>query len=148
MNDSVAVFIRNESPHPLPAYQSEHAAGMDLHAFLKEEKIIFPNGRTLIPTGLYMALPEGFQAEIRPRSGLAYYSGITVLNSPGTIDADYRGEINVLLINLSDQHYTIKDGDRVAQLIITSYRQVIWHPTKTLPNSLRGKKGFGSSGNN
>jgi dUTP pyrophosphatase len=117
------VSIINKSNNPLPAYQTKQAAGVDLCAFLEEEIVLKPMERKLVGTGLYMALPEGFEAMIRPRSGMAFKHGITVINSPGTIDADYRGEIKIALINLSKEIFTIKNGDRVAQMVINKYEQ-------------------------
>ncbi|MEM9737581.1 MAG: dUTP diphosphatase [Bacteroidota bacterium] len=140
------VTVRNESRSPLPEYKTSHAAGMDISAFLRQPVSLAPGERKLIGTGIYMALPSGFEAQIRSRSGLAYHNGIIVLNSPGTIDADYRGEIKVLLINVSDQVFIIQDGDRIAQLVVVPYTRVAWLPTKVLPDSSRGAKGFGSTG--
>lgn len=140
------VKIRNESNNPLPAYQTSHSAGMDLHAFVEEEIHLSPGDRMLIPTGLFIELPEGFEAQIRPRSGLALKYGITVLNSPGTIDADYRGEIKVLLINHSKEAFSIKSGDRIAQMIVAKHETVRWEQGKDLSETERGAGGYGSSG--
>ncbi len=143
---SVSVKIINQSPHALPAYQTIHAAGMDLRANLTEAILLTPGQRTLIPTGLYIELPEGYEAQIRPRSGLALKHGITVLNSPGTIDADYRGEIMVLLINHSDTLFSIENGERIAQMIVSPYQQVQWQPVESLTETTRGTGGYGSTG--
>ncbi|MCX8143390.1 MAG: dUTP diphosphatase [Bacteroidia bacterium] len=140
------VKIINKSKHPLPKYQTDLSAGMDLIANLDQPITLKPLERSLIPTGLFIALPAGYEAQIRPRSGLAFKHGITVLNSPGTIDADYRGEIKVLLINLSNTDFTINDGERIAQMIITSYATVQWQLVEELDNTSRGDGGFGSTG--
>jgi len=136
----------NESSHDLPKYQTHQSAGLDLRAHSKHEIELKPLQRKLIGTGLYIELPAGYEAQIRPRSGLAYKNGITVLNSPGTIDADYRGEIKVLLVNLSDDSYTVSPGDRIAQMIIASYHQVEWQEVIQLEDSERASGGFGSTG--
>ena len=140
------VKIINQSGHALPAYQTAHAAGMDLYALLSEETTLQPLERSLVPTGLFLELPVGYEAQIRPRSGMAYKHGITVLNSPGTIDADYRGEIKVLLVNLSNQAYTIQHGDRVAQMVIAAHERVQWQEVDTLGKTARGSGGYGSTG--
>ena len=140
------VEIINKSKHPLPAYATAQSAGMDLHANLDESITLKPLERKLIPTGLYIALPAGTEAQIRPRSGLAYKEGITVLNSPGTIDADYRGEIRVLLVNLSDKNAEIHDGERIAQMIIAKYESVKFTEVDDLSDTVRGAGGFGSTG--
>jgi dUTP pyrophosphatase len=142
----MTVQIINKSSHPLPAYETLASAGMDLRANLTESVTLNPLERKLIPTGLYIALEEGTEAQVRPRSGLAYKKGITVLNSPGTIDADYRGEIGVLLINLSDQPVVIENGERVAQLVIAKYERISWTETHELSETTRGAGGFGSTG--
>ncbi|MEW6774228.1 MAG: dUTP diphosphatase [Bacteroidota bacterium] len=142
----MAIPIINKSKHPLPQYQTELSAGMDLIANLDNPITLKPLERQLIPTGLYIALPKGYEAQIRPRSGLAYKHGITVLNSPGTIDADYRGEIKVLLINLSDAPFTINDGERIAQMIIAQHAQIEWKLVEQLDETTRGAGGFGSTG--
>jgi dUTP pyrophosphatase len=142
----MTVQIINKSNHPLPAYETLASAGMDLRANLSETVTLLPLERKLIPTGLYIALEEGTEAQVRPRSGLAYKKGITVLNSPGTIDADYRGEIGVLLINLSDQPVVIENGERVAQLVIAKYERISWTETHELSETTRGAGGFGSTG--
>ncbi len=130
----------------LPAYATEHAAGMDLCAAVSADMVIEPGARALIPTGLAMALPEGYEAQIRPRSGLALKHGITVLNSPGTIDADYRGEVQVLLANLGTAPFTVTRGMRIAQMIVAPYTRAAWQETDELPQSARGAGGFGSTG--
>lgn len=140
------ISIINRSHHPLPSYATDQAAGMDLRAYLEEPVTIQPQERKLIPTGLYMALPEGMEAQIRPRSGLAFREGITLLNSPGTIDADYRGELKIILVNLSKNPFVLKDGDRIAQLIIAPYVQASWRLVEKLPKTIRSVKGFGSTG--
>lgn len=138
--------IINKSNNILPAYETELSAGMDLRAFISEEICLKPFQRTLVPTGLYIELQKGFEAQIRPRSGLALKHGITVLNSPGTIDADYRGEIKILLINLSDTEFAIKSGDRIAQMIIAKHEQVIWQNAEELNKTSRGEGGYGHTG--
>jgi len=140
------IQIVNKSPHPLPAYQTTGSAGMDLCAFLSGDVILQPFERKLIPTGLFIALPEGIEAQIRPRSGLAIKKGLTCLNAPGTIDSDYRGEIKVILINLSAEAQTISNGERIAQMVIAAYEKAGWHETDLLPESGRGVGGFGSTG--
>jgi len=138
--------IINRSKHALPAYATGQAAGMDLRANLEEPIQLGPLERAIVPTGLYIALPEGFEAQIRPRSGLAAKQGLTVLNSPGTIDADYRGEIKVILVNLSNSSVQVHDGDRVAQMVIARYEQAHWTEVETLDETMRGAGGFGSTG--
>jgi len=138
--------IVNLSPNPLPIYSTEHSAGMDLRAFLTEPVILKPLERALIPTGLFIEVPEGFEAQVRPRSGLAIKNGITVLNTPGTIDADYRGEVKVILINLSNELFTIQNGDRIAQMVIAKYEKICWKQVEQLSETERGAGGFGSSG--
>ena len=140
------VKIINKSQHPLPAYETNLSAGMDLRANLSEPIILQPMQRALIPTGLYIELPAGTEAQIRPRSGLAFKHGITVLNSPGTIDADYRGEIKVLLINLSQEAFEIKDSERIAQMIISKHETVEWQLVESLNETQRGEGGFGHTG--
>jgi dUTP pyrophosphatase len=140
------IKLRNESNNPLPAYQTELSAGMDLHANLTEAVTLQPGHRTLIPTGLFIELPAGFEAQIRPRSGLALKHGITVLNSPGTIDADYRGEIKVLLINHGQEAFIINHGERIAQMIVAKHETVEWEITSELSDTTRGAGGYGSSG--
>lgn len=141
------IKVINKSEHELPNYQTEASAGMDLRANLLEGNIVLkPLQRVLVPTGLYIELLLGFEAQIRPRSGLAYKHGITVLNSPGTIDADYRGEIKVLLINLSDQPFEIVHGERIAQMIIAQHEQIVWEETTELSDTVRGAGGYGHTG--
>jgi dUTP pyrophosphatase len=144
--DSLIVKIINHSKHSLPAYETIASAGMDLRANISESVELKPLQRSLVPTGLFIELPVGHEAQIRPRSGLAFKNGITVLNSPGTIDADYRGEIKVILVNLSDQPFTINDGERIAQMIISKHERVEWAVAEELMNSDRGAGGFGSTG--
>ncbi len=140
------VSIINKSNNPLPAYQTSQSAGLDLCAFLEEHIELKPMERKLISTGLYMALPEGYEAMIRPRSGMAFKHGITVINSPGTIDADYRGEIKIALINLSKENFTVKSGDRVAQMVVNKYEQVSFKVTDSLNETERGAGGYGHTG--
>lgn len=142
----LSVKIVNTSPHPLPAYATVASAGVDLHADLESPILLKPLERKVIPTGLYMELPIGYEAQVRPRSGLAIKHGITVINSPGTIDADYRGEIKVGLVNLSDATFEIKPGERIAQMIIAKHEQVAWVPVETLSDTDRGAGGFGHTG--
>ena len=138
--------VVNKSKHKLPQYESENAAGLDLRSNSTEKLVLKPLDRALIPTGLFIELPEGYEAQIRPRSGLAYKHGITVLNSPGTIDADYRGEIKVLLVNLSSEPFEIIDGERIAQMIVSKHETVDWNEEQNLTETERGNGGFGSSG--
>lgn len=140
------VKIINKSGHELPGYETNGSAGMDLRASLDKPVVIKPGERTLIKTGLFIALPEGLEAQVRPRSGMALKKGITVLNAPGTIDADYRGEIGVILVNLSDKDFEIEDGDRIAQMVIARYEQIEWKLTQNLDETERGTGGFGSTG--
>ena len=142
----VVVKIVNESGNPLPAYATEGSAGMDLCAHIHESVVLEPLERKLIPTGIFIELPTGYEAQIRPRSGLALKQGITCLNSPGTIDADYRGEIGVILINLSNEMQVIKTGDRIAQMVIAPVTQISWEPAIALTPTNRGAGGFGSTG--
>lgn len=142
------VRITNKSRHALPAYQTIAAAGMDLRADLEAPLTLKPLQRILVPTGLYIELPLGYEAQVRPRSGLAYKHGLTVLNSPGTIDADYRGEIRVLLVNISDEAFVVNDGERIAQLVIARHESVEWMEADALSDTARGAGGFGSSGTN
>lgn len=142
------VEIINHSKHSLPKYETILSAGMDLHANLTESILLQPMDRVLVKTGLHIALPENYEAQIRPRSGLAFKKGITVLNSPGTIDADYRGEIGVILINLSREAFEIKDGERIAQMVIAPYVKADWKEVKNLSETKRGEGGFGSTGKN
>ena len=140
------VQIMKRGHHPLPQYATEQSAGLDLRANLDSPVELKPLERKLIPTGLYMALPKGYEAQVRPRSGLAIKKGITVLNSPGAIDADYRGEICVILINLSDQPFLINDGERIAQMVIARHEQAEWEQVDVLDETERGAGGFGHSG--
>jgi dUTP pyrophosphatase len=140
------VKIINRSHHVLPAYETSASAGMDLRANLDTPILLQPSDTAIVPTGLYMELPVGFEAQIRPRSGLAAKNGITVLNSPGTIDADYRGEIKVILINHGKQAFTINDGERIAQMVVAKHERVVWNTTEQLEESERGVGGFGSTG--
>jgi dUTP pyrophosphatase len=145
-NSTLPVNVINQSKHALPSYQTEHSAGMDLRANLEAPVTLKPLQRALIPTGLFIALPEGHEAQIRPRSGLAYKHGISIVNSPGTIDADYRGEIKVLLVNLSDQDFVVEDGERVAQMVVARYERVEWSEAEALTDTERGAGGYGSTG--
>ena len=140
------VQIINKSHHQLPAYATALSAGMDIRANLSEPVVIKPLERKLIPTGLYIALPEGYEAQMRPRSGLALKHGITLLNTPGTIDADYRGEIGVILVNLSSEPFVVNDGERICQMVIASYQQMEWEPVEVLTETERGEGGFGHTG--
>ena len=145
-NTSMEVRIINKSHHPLPQYATIDSAGMDLRANLEAPIVLQPMERCLVPTGLYIALPRGAEAQVRPRSGLAIKKGITVLNSPGTIDADYRGEVGVILINLSSESFEIQDGERIAQMVVARYEQVEWKAVECLDETERGAGGFGHSG--
>ncbi len=140
------IKIINRSAHVLPSYETAAAAGMDIRACTLQNVTIKPLERQLIPTGLYVELPQGYEAQIRPRSGLAYKHGVTVLNSPGTIDADYRGEIKVLLVNLSNEAFEVKDGDRIAQMIIAKHERAVWEEVKLLNETERGAGGYGHTG--
>jgi len=140
------IKIINKSEHPLPQYETAHAAGMDLRAFIAEDIILKPLQRQLISTGLYIELPVGYEAQIRPRSGLAYKHGISIVNSPGTIDADYRGELKVLLVNLSDTEFKIVNGDRIAQMVIAKHETIDWQAVNELGETLRGEGGYGHTG--
>jgi dUTP pyrophosphatase len=142
----MTIRIVNQSDHPLPAYESEASAGMDLRAQLDSPIVLDPLERGIVKTGLFIELPVGVEAQVRPRSGLAIKKGVTVLNAPGTIDADYRGEIGVILINLSNESFTINHGDRIAQLVIAKHETITWKPTEKLSDSDRGTAGFGSTG--
>lgn len=136
----------NRGHQPMPTYATPQSAGMDLRANLEEPVVLHPMERRLIPTGLHIALPEGYEAQVRPRSGLALKHGLTVLNAPGTIDADYRGEIGVVLINLSQEDFTINDGERIAQLVVARYEQVEFSLVETLDETERGEGGYGHTG--
>ena len=141
------VKIVNGSKHPLPQYETSSSAGMDLRANLKEAVVLKPLERALIPTGLFIELPVGYEAQIRPRSGLAIKHGISLLNTPGTIDADYRGEIKIILVNVSNDTFTINDGDRIAQMVIAQFVQANWKQVDQLSKTERGAGGFGHTGN-
>lgn len=139
--------VINHSGHPLPEYQTPHAAGLDLRAHLPEGPVTLPPlERALIPTGLSMAIPVGYEAQVRPRSGLAVKHGIGIVNSPGTIDADYRGEVRVLLVNLSNEPFVVHNGERIAQLVVARHEVVEWQPTEQLDETARGAGGYGSTG--
>ena len=140
------VQITNKGKQPLPTYATEQSAGMDLRADVSESVVLHPMERMLVPTGLHIALPPGFEAQVRPRSGLALKHGITVLNTPGTIDADYRGEIKVLLINFSNQDFVINAGERIAQMVVARHEQVEWVDVEQLDETARGEGGYGHTG--
>lgn len=140
------IKIVNKSHHPLPAYATELSAGMDLRANIDEPIVLKPMERRLIPTGLHIALPVGYEAQVRPRSGLALKKGITVLNAPGTVDADYRGDVGVILINLSDEPFTIEDGERIAQMVIARHEHAEFVPVDVLDETERGEGGYGHTG--
>ncbi len=140
------INIINKSGHELPKYETAHAAGMDLRAHTDIQIVIKPMQRILVPTGLHIELPVGYEAQIRPRSGLAYKHGISIVNAPGTIDADYRGEIKVLLINLSDTDFVINNGDRIAQMVIAKHETINWEPVEQLNETARGDGGYGHTG--
>lgn len=142
------VKVINKSKHTLPNYETEASAGMDLRANMDEPVVLKPLERAIIKTGLFIELPVGYEAQVRPRSGLAAKKGVTVLNSPGTIDADYRGEIGVILVNLSNEDFKVEDGERVAQLVIAKHEQIKWEEATVLEESQRGAGGFGSTGSN
>ena len=143
---AIQLKVINQSEHALPEYATILSAGLDLKANLSDSILLKPLQRLLIPTGLFIELPAGFEAQIRPRSGLAFKHGLTVLNSPGTIDADYRGEIKVLLVNLSETDFIVNNGERIAQMVIAKHEQIIWEPVIQLEKSNRGAGGFGSTG--
>jgi dUTP pyrophosphatase len=140
------INVINKSKHPLPAYQTELSAGLDLRAALDSPVVLKPLERQLIGTGLYIELPPGYEAQIRPRSGLAFRFGVTVLNSPGTIDADYRGEIKILLVNISNTDFIVQDGERIAQMVVAKHEQIGWNSTENLSKTDRGSGGYGSTG--
>ena len=140
------VQIINKSKHATPSYETDGAAGMDLRANIEESITLKPLERAIVKTGLFIALPVGFEAQVRPRSGLAAKKGITVLNSPGTVDADYRGEIGVILVNLSNEDFVVNDGERIAQLVIAKHERVTWQEVEILSETERGSGGFGSTG--
>lgn len=146
--ERIKVKIINRSGHELPAYETPSSAGMDIHACLDQPVVLKPLQRALIPTGLRIQLPQGHECQIRPRSGLALKHGISIVNTPGTVDADFRGEIGVVLINLSDEPFTVNDGERIAQMVITQYTHVEWEPARELDETKRGDGGFGHTGVN
>jgi len=140
------VKVINQSKHNLPEYQTPLSAGLDLRANLEEPVTLAPLERKLIGTGLYIELPAGYEAQIRPRSGLAFKYGLSVLNTPGTVDADYRGEVKVLLVNLSNESFTVEDGERIAQMVVAKHEQITWQPVQELSDTERGAGGYGSTG--
>ncbi len=140
------IKVVNKSKNPLPSYETLFSAGMDIRAFLEEDIALNPLERTMVPTGIYIELPAGYEAQVRPRSGLAIKKGISVLNAPGTIDADYRGEIKVILVNLSNEPFVIKNGERIAQMIIASHEKADWQEVDVLQDTERGAGGFGHTG--
>jgi len=140
------IAVINDSPYPLPEYATSQSAGLDLRAYLAEPLLLNPGERALIPTGLRMALPPGWEAQVRPRSGLALKQGVTVLNSPGTIDADYRGPVGVILINHGADSFSVEPGERIAQLVFARFEQAVWQPVKELDQTERAEGGFGHSG--
>ncbi|HCY00967.1 MAG TPA: dUTP diphosphatase [Bacteroidales bacterium] len=142
------IKIVNKSKHPLPQYSTRYSAGMDLRANIDNSLILKPFERSLVPTGLFIELPEGFEAQIRPRSGLALKKGLTVLNSPGTIDADYRGEVGVIIANMSNESNIIEDGERICQMVISKHESITWEPVNELNQTDRGEGGFGHTGTN
>lgn len=144
--ERLEVVVRKKDGVILPSYATESSSGLDLVAFLEEPVVLAPFARALIPTGIHLGIPEGFEAEIRPRSGMAHKFGVTVLNAPGTIDADYRGEVKVLLVNLGGQPFAINNGDRIAQMIFKSVVLINWRLVEALPDTQRGQGGFGSTG--
>jgi dUTP pyrophosphatase len=144
--ERLEVVIKKKDGVNLPSYATESSSGLDLVAFLEQPVVLEPLKRALIPTGIHIAIPEGFEAEIRPRSGIAHKFGVTVLNTPGTIDSDYRGEVKILLINLGDQPFTINNGDRIAQMIFKNVVAISWKSVEELPGTIRGHGGFGSTG--
>lgn len=142
----LSINIINQSGNPLPTYATEGSSGMDIRAWLAQDMILQPMERSLIPTGLFVELPEGYEIQVRPRSGLAIKQGITCLNSPGTVDADYRGELKVILINLSGEPQTIRSGDRIAQMVLQKVEKIHWIPAETINETQRGAGGFGHTG--
>lgn len=146
--ERLKVKIINKSHHPMPAYATPGSAGMDVRAFLDKPVVLRPLERALIPTGLYMQLPHGYECQIRPRSGLAIKNGISLVNTPGTVDSDYRGEIGVILINLSKEPFVVNDGERICQMVITPYTRVDWEPVEEIDHTERGDGAFGHSGVN
>lgn len=146
MNNQVEIIIINQSPYPLPEYATPLSAGLDIRANIESPIELEPLQRVAVPTGLYIALPEGYEAQIRPRSGLALKHGLTLLNAPGTIDADYRGEIKAIVANLSDTKYTIEPGERICQMVVAKHAHVTWYETEALEETERGAGGFGHTG--
>lgn len=144
--DNMKINIINKSNNPLPAYKTEGSAGMDLYAFLEQPVELQPLERVLIPTGLFIELPDGYEAQVRPRSGMAIYKGLSIPNTPGTIDSDYRGEIKVPIINFSDEVQVIAPGERIAQMVIAKYERITWEAVTSVSDSGRGEGGFGSTG--
>ena len=144
--DHIKVKIVNQSSNELPKYQTSQSAGMDLRANIEQEVLLEPLERTLISTGLYIELPEGYEAQVRPRSGMAYKHGLSVLNTPGTIDADYRGEVGIILVNLSNETFVVEHGERICQMVINKVESVKWELVENLEESLRGEGGFGHTG--
>lgn len=142
----MTINIINKSQHELPNYETLASAGMDLRANLETAIVLEPMGRAIVPTGLFIELPIGFEAQVRPRSGLAAKKGVTVLNAPGTIDADYRGEIGVILINLSNENFVVENGERIAQMVIAKHERANWNQVEVLTETVRGEGGFGSTG--
>lgn len=142
----MTIKVINQSANPLPQYQTEHSAGLDLMAFVSEPIILKPLQRALVPTGLSIELPIGYEAQIRPRSGLALKNGISIVNSPGTVDADYRGEIKVLLVNLSEQDFVVENGLRIAQMVVAKHERIVWESAEQLSDTQRGAGGYGSTG--
>ncbi|WP_373497587.1 dUTP diphosphatase [Aquiflexum sp.] len=142
----MTIKVINHSRHPLPEYQTSLSAGLDLRANINEPIELKPLERKLIGTGLFIELPAGYEAQIRPRSGMAYKYGLSVLNTPGTIDADYRGEVKVLLVNLSNESFTVEDGERIAQMVVAKHEQITWQPVQELSETERGAGGYGSTG--
>lgn len=142
------IKVVNQSKHNLPKYQTDHAAGLDLYASIDQDITLKPLERQLVGTGLFIELPVGYEAQIRPRSGMAFKHGITVLNTPGTIDADYRGEVKIILVNLSDTAFTVKNGDRIAQMVVAKHETIEWEPVENLSETTRGAGGYGSTGSN
>jgi dUTP pyrophosphatase len=140
------IKVINQSKHPLPEYQTQLSAGLDLRANIDEAVLLKPLERKLIGTGLFIELPEGYEAQIRPRSGLAFKYGLSVLNTPGTVDADYRGEVKVLLVNLSNEPFTVEDGERIAQMVVAKHEQIHWEEVDALSDTQRGSGGYGSTG--
>ncbi|RPA68916.1 dUTP diphosphatase [Cyclobacteriaceae bacterium YHN15] len=140
------IKVINQSKHPLPEYQTPLSAGLDLRANIDEAVLLKPLERKLIGTGLFIELPEGYEAQIRPRSGLAFKYGLSVLNTPGTVDADYRGEVKVLLVNLSNEPFTVEDGERIAQMVVAKHEQIHWEAVDALSDTQRGSGGYGSTG--